>query len=124
MPERLSTLLPVLEEVAFHVGGQTRAWLRDEAQALYSTAEDMMDVARGPDDYGPARRARGYADTAIGAMVGRGWQLSTAVVNIIRAWTLLKIHDDPIREMRTQLLGLLHPVDAMAFLGREEATDG
>ncbi len=47
--------------------------------------------------------------------------LSAAVVNLTRSWEKLDLHDDPIREMRVQLLGMLNPIDAMAFLAREEA---
>lgn len=114
-------LADVHEEVMYSdVGKELFVWLLEEARSLYDVAGDMMDVAYGHEDYGRANVARQHAETAISAVVGGTRQASTAIVNIVRAWRSLNIHDDPVHEMRNQMLGMLNPVDALAFLGREE----
>lgn len=118
----LRQLLPIFEEVEWSARSELRVWLLEEAQAAYSTADDMMDVAADSEEFGRACTARDDAERAISASFGSLTQTSTAVVGIIDAWRGLRLHDDPISEMKSRLLGFLSAVDALAFLVRPEIT--
>jgi hypothetical protein len=115
----LRPLLPVHEEVEFLAHNAMTDWLLEETKSARTVAGGMMDTAPTVDDLERARRAHAQAYAA-----EAGWcsgQNSTAVRHLVYAWDAMGLYDDPVREMRTRMLALLNPIDAMAYLAREEA---
>jgi len=123
MPDRqldLRPLYPIFEEVSFLARDELHTWLLEEIRAITAVADDLMDTAKDMGELERASAALRETERALTEWINH--HTSGATVATVRAWSLLELHDDPVTEMKAQMLRFLPAVDALAFLVRPATT--